>query len=83
MMIDNSRQIPAYRCESQLSNWGAPGAWQGPTGFGGKFSLCGSRIVLRLEVETCWAETSVWTIYRDRGSGDSGTKRGTNERRPA
>jgi hypothetical protein len=42
------------------------------------YCLCGSRIVLRLEVETCWAETSVWTIYWDRGSGDSGTKRGTN-----
>ena len=56
MMIDNSRQIPAYRCESQLSNWGAPGAWQGPTGFGGKFSLCGSRIVLRLIVKTRWGD---------------------------
>ena len=51
--------------------------------YGRLYCLCGSRIVLRLEVETCWAETSVWTIYRDRGSGDSGTKRGTNERRPA
>jgi hypothetical protein len=51
--------------------------------YGRLYCLCGSRIVLRLEVETCWAETSVWTIYWDRGSGDSGTKRGTNERRPA